>query len=425
MFDLTDILLYVVLIGFEFVALCAMTRVGRGWPWQLVGLLVLVGLKASMEAWYRLASPSYALWVMGCFIGAWFAFAALVMCLSRERCGRRLFLATTYGMYSVCHLSAFHALTFRNVFDLSDGWACAAGLAVISAANLVFIFVILPLIPRDGDKCSWTMPCIAVGFLFILLCVSGVWPISVLSASGLESIPFMVTLVISWVVFPGVCRFLRDMLHRGDVERNLAMLMAEMKERRAVIDQARRLRHDQRHHRVQLAEYLLRGQNDRALAYLRELDDEAAETPTDRLVWCNNETINAILASGARKAAAHGGVEFSAELHVEPTIDLPDLELVVVLANLIENAIHAACACGGRSRPQVRVRLRQRTHGLGIQVENPVPPDFTLSAKGMPCENPGIGLESVRWVVERHSGEWSYTLADGVLTCNVVLMVKS
>jgi len=197
-------------------------------------------------------------------------------------------------------------------------------------------------------------------------------------------------------------------------------LTAEMAERRRVIDQTRRMRHDQRHHRVQLAEYLLRGQCDHALAYLRALDKEANEIPMGRLVWCENETVNAILSGCARRAEAQG-VPFDAVAHVERAMPLTDSELVAVVANLTENAINACgrCASGGG----VRVTIRQREHGVGIVVANPVPKGFALSPKGLPCTEAGIGMESVRRVVERRRGEWTYSLAGDVLTCQVVLML--
>jgi len=69
----------------------------------------------------------------------------------------------------------------------------------------------------------------------------------------------------------------------------------------------------------------------------------------------------------------------------------------------------------------VTCTIRQRENGIGLAVTNPVPEGFALSAAGLPCTVPGIGLESVRRVVSRHRGQWLYTLADGVLKCQVML----
>jgi len=86
-----------------------------------------------------------------------------------------------------------------------------------------------------------------------------------------------------------------------------------------------------------------------------------------------------------------------------------------LLANLVENAVHAATG-------KVTVALRSRAHGLGITVSNPVPPDFALAANGLPTATPGVGLESIRRVVDRHHAQWEYALSEGILTCQVILM---
>jgi len=207
-------------------------------------------------------------------------------------------------------------------------------------------------------------------------------------------------------------RSMREHRRAIDIAHGLELLTVEMKERRAAIDDARRIRHDRRHHLIVLGNLLVRGQTKEALEYVSALDD-GMDLSAGAHVWCANETINAVLAGYARKAAEKG-VEFTAQAHVERMAPLPDAELVTVVANLVENAIEA-CARG------VTVTLRQRGDLFGLTVTNDVPPGFRLSRTGQPCVEPGVGLDSVRHVVERHSGEWEYTLSDGLLTCELAL----
>jgi len=87
---------------------------------------------------------------------------------------------------------------------------------------------------------------------------------------------------------------------------------------------------------------------------------------------------------------------------------------VALLANLLDNAIMA----GGK----VTAAIRSRAHGLGITVSNPVPASFALAANGLPTATPGVGLASVRRVVERHHAQWEYVLSEGIQSCHVILM---
>jgi len=74
------------------------------------------------------------------------------------------------------------------------------------------------------------------------------------------------------------------------------------------------------------------------------------------------------------------------------------------------------------SSPQVTCTLRQHDYGIGITVANHVAAGFALADNGLPCAEPGVGMESVRRIVEKRKGTWAYDLKDGVLTCQVVLI---
>jgi len=420
--NLLDILSYAVSITCEFSVLCAITRVGRGWLLQFCGLFLIVALDVTLERWRLMSSVSLAPWLTTFFSLSMIVFSALVFALSRYGYGQRLFLALLYGTYAAFYASVFHLLAYRgtetavrNVFGLPPPWADLTGLAVIIAANAGFVFWVLPRVPRDGVGFRWTEPCCFAGAMFLLVYGSGIWPISIVDAPFPSCLLFAFVSVAAWVLFPILCRHIRDRQRNAEVEHSLNLMTTEVKMRRAAIDEARRMRHDQRHHRAQVAEYLLLGQTDRALAYLDELDEAARATPTDRLIWCENETVNAILSVCSRKAAAQG-VGFSAEADVNRPLGLSEVETVAVIANLVENAIEAC------ERGEVTLRIRQHEFGFGVTVSNPVPMGFALSATGLPCDKPGVGLESVRRVIERHRGTWTYAVKDDVLKCQVILM---
>jgi len=418
---LLDVLSFAVFTGFAFVSVCAMTRGGRGWPWRILAFGTLAAVDAALEVLWMRGNLRLDLWLGICFAVKWTAISAMVFLLSRDPLGRRLFLSIVYGAYAVCYAAAFHLLAYRNVFGLPGGVAGAVGLAVVAAANLAFLFWVLPSVPQGGGL-KWRDPCMGAAVLLLHLFGAGIWPLSVVTASAPNCILFALVSVTAWVVFPLLCRSLRIRLVNAQISHNLELMLSEVKARRSAIDLSRRIRHDQRHHRAQIAEYMLLGQYERVFDYLKELDEEDWEAPTDKLVWCENETVNAILSGCARKAAA-AGVEFVAEAHVGRMVGLPDVELVAVFANLIENAVEAAEKLEGATSP-VKVLVRQRAFGIGITVTNPVPTGFALSADGFPCAEPGLGMESVRRVVGRHDGTWTYELNDGLLTCQAILMLE-
>lgn len=303
------------------------------------------------------------------------------------------------------------------------GEICA--LIVVIAAHAIFILKLLPLVPTSTNPSVWRLASLAAFLMFVLLCICGIWPHPLAAGDWAQWSVFALATAVAWIGFPLVYSSLRLRLRNLDIERNLTLLTDEVATRRAAIEAARRQRHDQRHHRIVLAEYLLRGQTDKALAYLEQLDEEAGETPTDKFIWCENDTLNAILSGYARKAEAKG-VVFEVKANVEKTVAISDIELVVVFANLIENAI-AACGevqvKGEGGDWKVCVVLRQRERTIGMTVTNPVADAFALSAEGLPCEESGVGIAGVRRVIERHHGALVYSCENGILTCQAMMRI--
>ena len=182
--------------------------------------------------------------------------------------------------------------------DCGRGAACA----VVVAVHVLFLGVLLSRVPRTEKTFRWREPCAAAALLLLLLYATGVWPLSPATGGGRELAVFAVTGFAAGASLPLLYASVGFQMRTLGACRALERLSADVAVRREAIDAARRQRHDQRHHRIVLAEYLLRGQVDRALAYLEQLDAEAGATPTDRLVWCENDTINAILSGFALTA---------------------------------------------------------------------------------------------------------------------------
>jgi len=421
-----DILSYAVFTGFQFAALCVMTRSGRGWTFRVLALFLLIATDALIEFGGFFAQLPLERWLAVSFALKWSVTSALLFLLSQDSFGRKCFLSIAYGAYAIGFSMIFHLFAYRNVLEVSQTLAVTAGLAVVTILNLVLIFRILPLMPRDGRENRWGTPCLTALLTAASMYVCSFWPVSIITASARDCTACWLMLVGVWVAFPAICRSFRERQQRAAVERKLELMMAEVKARREDVEEARRIRHDQRHHLIAVADLLLCDKTQEALDYLSRVDGclDARETLTR--VWCENETINAILSGYSRKAEMRG-IGFAAEAHVGPKAPLSDMELVAVVANLIENAINeverrgGGGDGGGGEKRSVCVTLRQRGDRFGLTVTNDVPPDFRLSPSGLPCAEPGVGLESVRHLVDRYSGEWVYTLADGRLTCELAL----
>jgi len=147
-FDLFDILSYVVITGFEFVALCAMTHGGRGWAWRFFGLLTLTGVDVLMEFIAHHVQMTSELWVALFFVLGGSVMSALIVALSRDSFGRRLFLSLVYGAYGTSFASVFNFFAYR----LCCAGCITVALAGVVVLNVAFFAWVLPQMPQTKSR---------------------------------------------------------------------------------------------------------------------------------------------------------------------------------------------------------------------------------------------------------------------------------
>lgn len=186
------------------------------------------------------------------------------------------------------------------------------------------------------------------------------------------------------------------------------------------VEEARRIRHDMRHHNMQIAAYVQKGRTDELLNYLGEYEKEAESHAT--VTICQNTAADNILNAYLKKAKQHG-IDVRLDVTLEKAITISDVDLVAMLANLMENAIHG-CIHSGKPSPFIELYIGRKSSKLviyasntadeGIQFENGIP----ISVCGE-----GIGVSSILHSAKRYGGEYDFQLADGIFSCQLLLKV--
>ena len=176
--------------------------------------------------------------------------------------------------------------------------------------------------------------------------------------------------------------------------------------------ESRRIRHDKRHHDACIAAMARAGDTAAILTYLQQQEEQLEEFPA----WCPHLMVNEILRSYAGKAK-EAGVDFSAQADTPAQSGIADVDFVAILANLLENALHACIADGGAGF--IRVRIRDVGQKTVIAVSNPCAAGLKLE-NGLPAAR-SIGIDSITSAAARYQGEVDYRVEDGVCTACVVL----
>ncbi len=178
----------------------------------------------------------------------------------------------------------------------------------------------------------------------------------------------------------------------------------------------------------------------------RDLERAVEIAGTRALRLCQNHAVDALLQVKSH-AAREAGIDFTASADVPMDLDLPEVEVCGVLANLIDNAMNATAALD-RGRRLVKVSVRVRANFLVVTVGNScVAP---AGVKGAPCQGeapagasrpalapwtqtasrPSLAVEHgwgqgiVNSIAKRHGGSFDVSYDDeGLYIARVVMAI--
>ena len=192
---------------------------------------------------------------------------------------------------------------------------------------------------------------------------------------------------------------------------------------RGKLEQGRRYRHDMRHHLQVLEGLFSQAKSQEGLEYISALNGQLNELAPE--VCCANVTVNALLRAYFGKARACGcRVEVKADIPERCPVD--ELDLCIILANGIENAIHACQKNETADDKWIKISVATHENGvITLKIENPCREDIAFGPDGLPKVRPsdehGIGLKSVETVVNHYGGILACERTDGVFLLKAVL----
>ncbi len=185
------------------------------------------------------------------------------------------------------------------------------------------------------------------------------------------------------------------------------------------IEEARTVRHDLRQHLHMISALLSDKKYDELESYINRYHKSV--TDATAVTYCEHYGINALLQYFAGLAEEHG-IAFSANIDVPQDINIPDDVLAVLVGNLLENATEAAM---NEKSPYITIRGIRDSGAILFMFIN----TFTGKAKKAPNglylstkhEGRGIGLRSVRGIVDDYNGMLKIKHEGGLFTVSVLL----
>ena len=178
-------------------------------------------------------------------------------------------------------------------------------------------------------------------------------------------------------------------------------------------------RHDLRHRLQAVAELVSRGDKKSALEFLdaaqRRLDEQK------EIRWCRPPVLDAVFSSYFDQAK-NQGILVEANIALPDTLPVDEGELAIVLANALENVIHANLKVPQGQR-QIRCKM-VATPSVILEISNPCAGDVSFDGDGLPITRQsghGLGVQSISAFCRKNGAVCHFDLTDDWFRLRLVL----
>ena len=227
--------------------------------------------------------------------------------------------------------------------------------------------------------------------------------------------------LVNVIVSYGVIFFLfRKIINDSELREEQELLKSQIQamERQADMlkereEKLRISRHDLRHYTAELKTLLESGNTKEALRVLGSYDAKNMDIKVP--YYCDNPTINAILSYYIQKAEQE---DITVETDCRRLKQLPGdaSELAIVLANAIENAIHACSRVAEGRERLIKIKVVS-TPQFALEIANSYEGTVDFDENGIPVSDKighGLGTKSISAFAEKYDGLIVYN-TDGTL----------
>ncbi len=168
------------------------------------------------------------------------------------------------------------------------------------------------------------------------------------------------------------------------------------------LEDTQKLRHEMRHHMEAMRALCQAGDLERAQKYADALCRSPLSAPA---AYTQNPLINALLSERLERARAEG-VRLHIVVQVPEELGIEDADLSMFLANLLDNAVEAACAATGERR-FLTLRLEMNGRRLSVFCQNGYDGSLLWGERAALLSNKkesghGYGLQIMRSVAEKY-----------------------
>ena len=339
---------------------------------------------------------------------------------TKGKLAQRIFTMLTYSVFFCIGMSLVTMVngTFANLH-----WTLSTLILVGLLFVILFYFLryVCPLCRAASKNITtgWA-PLIFVNIVFIItIILSSVFPERLVNFNDPAVITFAFISISVMSVYPVIfsnINSLSEAAIKREVETQNKLLIAQIEAENAQLAADSQARHDRRHHNLVMLEFANNNDIESVREYLQKLMDSENEV-SGNVSYCENMTVNTVLTVYERRARENG---IAAKIFANASHDLqiPPQDIVVIVANLFENAIHAVeklkCV-----NPSIAISVKESSKRLLIKVDNPCKTNLVFDESLY-----GVGICSVIATTNKYDGMYDFTAENGTFSAKISLNLK-
>ena len=333
---------------------------------------------------------------------------------------QRIFIMLTYSIF-FCIITSPFILVKDSLSELHWSLAALIQAIMLSAIVLYFLCYVCPLCRKASKNITtgW-IPLIFVNTVFLItIILSSIFPVRLTSFGDPAFITFVFLSISIMAVYPVIFSSINHMSEaamKREVETQNKLLIAQIAAENVQLAADRQARHDRRHHNLVMLEFANNNDIESVREYLSKLA-QSDNAPGPEARYCENITVNTVLTVYKRRAEENGiSVKISALAGRD--MDVLPQDLVIVIANLFENAIFATAKLKEQDKC-IDVFIKESAQRLLIKIENPCKSTLAFDEASY-----GTGICSVIAITNKYEGIYDFTAENGVFSAKISMNLK-
>lgn len=350
------------------------------------------------------------------FMGQYIIFWAT----TKGKLAYRIFIMLTYSIF-FCIVNSVFTMVKGTFEQLPPLFIVFVHGIMLTAMLTYFVRYVCRLCKEAAKNISngWSS-LILVNIVFMInVILSSVFPIRLTNFNAPTVNTFIFISVSVIVVYPVIFKSINSLSEvatkrQVEIQNKLLLAQIEVENKQLALDS--QARHDRRHHNLVMLEFVNKNDIESVRKYLRSLV-ESEITAFNEVSYCENMTINTIL-SVYERCAKQSNISVKISAKASKEMDILPQDLVIIIANLFENAINATEKIRNKDKT-IDIYIKESTQRLLIKIENTCKDNLYFEESLY-----GVGIRSVIATTTKYEGMYDFSADDGIFYVKISLNFK-